>query len=286
MIEIENNYIKSPLNYVGGKYKLLPQILPLFPDNINVFFDMFGGGFNVGINVNAKSVMYNDIQYQIPNLFIYIKYARNVDYLLEEIDNFIKKYNLSRTNKEGYLKAREDYNRSDIKNPMLLYTLICHSFSNQIRFNKHDEFNLPFGKRTFNSKMRDNFIKFCNKIIYGNYDFFSVPFIEIAKGLDIQNCDKEHNFIYCDPPYLNSTASYNENGGWTVNDEKDLLNFLDRVNSNHIKFALSNNLKYENPILKKWINKYNVHYLEYSYKNCNYQKKDKGNDIEILVTNY
>ena len=27
--------IKSCWNYTGGKYKLLPQILPLFPDNIN-----------------------------------------------------------------------------------------------------------------------------------------------------------------------------------------------------------------------------------------------------------
>ena len=50
--------IKSPLNYVGGKYKLLPQILPLFPDNINTFVDLFGGGFNVGINVKANKIIY------------------------------------------------------------------------------------------------------------------------------------------------------------------------------------------------------------------------------------
>ena len=37
----ENNiYVKSPLNYVGGKYKLLPQIIPLFPTNINMFIDV------------------------------------------------------------------------------------------------------------------------------------------------------------------------------------------------------------------------------------------------------
>ena len=50
----KQKYIKSPLNYVGGKHKLLPQILPLFPKNINTFIDLFGGGFNVGINVSAK----------------------------------------------------------------------------------------------------------------------------------------------------------------------------------------------------------------------------------------
>ena len=38
--------IQSPLNYTGGKYKLLPQILPLFPKDIDVFVDLFCGGCN------------------------------------------------------------------------------------------------------------------------------------------------------------------------------------------------------------------------------------------------
>ncbi len=56
-----NTYIKSPLNYVGGKFKLLPSIIPLIPTDLNVFYDLFGGGFNVGINVEAERIVYNDI---------------------------------------------------------------------------------------------------------------------------------------------------------------------------------------------------------------------------------
>lgn len=41
---MKENYIKSPLNYVGGKYKLLNDIIPLFPDKISTFVDFFGGG--------------------------------------------------------------------------------------------------------------------------------------------------------------------------------------------------------------------------------------------------
>ena len=47
--------IKSPLNYTGGKYKLLPQILPYFPNDINTFIDLFAGGCNVGINVKQTN---------------------------------------------------------------------------------------------------------------------------------------------------------------------------------------------------------------------------------------
>ena len=90
----------------------------------------------------------------------------------------------------------------------------------------------------------------------------------------------------CDPPYYNSNATYNENNGWTEQDEKDLLNLLDQLNDKNIKFALSNNFKYNNPFLKEWSKNYNIHYLNYNYNNCNYQKKDKNGDIEVLITNY
>ena len=53
--------IQSPLNYTGGKFKLLPQILPHFPKDIDVFVDLFCGGCNVGINVEANTVIYNDL---------------------------------------------------------------------------------------------------------------------------------------------------------------------------------------------------------------------------------
>ena len=59
---MSNKYIKSPLNYVGGKHKLLPQIEPLFPKEIDTFYDLFAGGGNVGININANKVIFNDIK--------------------------------------------------------------------------------------------------------------------------------------------------------------------------------------------------------------------------------
>lgn len=51
------DFIKSPLNYTGGKYKLLPQLLEIFPKEIDIFVDLFAGGGNVAVNVNAKRRM-------------------------------------------------------------------------------------------------------------------------------------------------------------------------------------------------------------------------------------
>lgn len=277
----ENNiYVKSPLNYVGGKYKLLSQIIPLFPTNINMFIDVFGGGFNVGINANAQKILYNELNSDVVKIIKYL-YDNDTEDCLRQIDMYVGEYSLSKTNSDGYKKLRDNYNLSSDKNPLMLYTLICHAFNYQIRFNSKGEFNMPFGKErsSFNSVLRSKFELFCNQlhqrdIIFSNKDFRF--FSEFNFNHD--------DFLYCDPPYLNSTATYNENNGWNGTDENELLTMLETVN---VKWALSNNFK-TNPNLKKWAEKngFVIHYLNGGYGNCNYHKKDNLGDIEVLITNY
>ena len=107
---------------------------------------------------------------------------------------------------------------------------------------------------------------------------------------DFENVD----FVYADPPYLITCATYNEQGGWNEQDEKDLLKFLDKLHSNYIKFALSNVLRSkgkENSILINWAiknsDKYRVINLNYDYNNSNYQVKNKDSVTEeVLIVNY
>ena len=274
-------YIKSPLNYTGGKYKLLNDILPLFPNDIRTFVDLFGGGFNMGINVDSKFVIYNDIESHIVELMKYL-YAHDTNDLLCEIQCIIDKYSLSKTNAEGFNALRDYYNNEN-QSPIVFYTMICYAFNNQIRFNKNSEYNMPFGKNrsSFNPALKDKFIIFVNELHNKNCKFTNYSFNEF----DFSNLNQS-DFVYCDPPYYNSTATYNENGGWTEKDEINLLCTLDELNSKNIMFALSNNLKYGNDILNEWMCKYTVHYLNANYTNCNYHKINKDKDIEVLITNY
>lgn len=52
----EMGIVKSPLNYIGGKAKLLSQIKSKFPKDFEVFYDVFSGGANVGVNIEAKEI--------------------------------------------------------------------------------------------------------------------------------------------------------------------------------------------------------------------------------------
>lgn len=294
--------VKSPLNYTGGKFKLLPQILPLFPNKIDTFIDLFGGGFNVGINVKANQIIYNDIEKHIVELLNYFKNNEG-NVIIKQIDSLIDKYGLTRTDKYGYeyygcnssegvsrinkkpyLKLREDYNKN--KTPLLFFTTIIFAFSNQIRFNSKGEFNVSVNKRDFNNNIKNNLIRFLNKMKEIEVFFYNEDFTKLKINTLSQN-----DFVYCDPPYLITCANYNENGGWDKNREIELLNLLDSLNYKGVKFALSNVLENKgktNNILKEWAKDYNIHYLNNSYGNCNYHTKDKSNNstTEVLITNY
>ena len=92
MVNID--YLKNPFNYIGGKYKLLPQILPLFPKKIDKFVDLFGGGGEVSLNVNAKQVVYNDKCKPLVNIF------RNLDSkFVDEVKEMIDTYKLNKLSK-------------------------------------------------------------------------------------------------------------------------------------------------------------------------------------------
>ncbi len=285
-VDYHKKYIKSPLNYIGGKYKLLPQLMRYFPTDISTFVDLFSGGFNVGINVKSKKTVCNDINYFIIDLYKEL-YNDSVENILEKINNNIKLYGLSKENENAYKNFRIHYNET--KDPIDLYTLTCYSFNYQFRFNNNREYNNPFGRNRsqFSENMKNNLILFSHKLKNMNVDFSSKEFDKVS----IENLGNE-DFIYCDPPYLITTGSYNDgNRGfkdWKEEEELKLYNFLDKANEKNIKFALSNVIEHkgkQNVLLKEWSKKYKIIYLDNDYSNSSYNTK-KGKSKEVLIINY
>ena len=221
---VQTKLIQSPLNYTGGKYKLLEQILPHFPDEIDTFVDLFCGGCNVGINIDAEKVIFNDNN---PKLLYLHKTFKSLEksVTLDMINDIIEQYGLSRSIENGYdfyncnssaglgeynrkpfMKLRDDFNKKgfDYGYYIMLYVLIVYAFNNQIRFNSKGEFNLPVGKRDFNEKMQAKLCDFIDRLQDGEYTFSCVDFNDIDFSDLTQN-----SLVYCDPPYLITCATYN-----------------------------------------------------------------------------
>lgn len=284
-------YVQSPMNYTGGKFKLLPQIMPLFPKDINTFVDLFCGGCNVGVNVMAKKTVFNDnLTYLIDLYEVFNTIPANS--IVSYLDNTIAEYALTMTNEDGYKNLRNRYNTE--RNPLDLFLLVAYSFNHQIRFNNSHEFNCPFGRErsSFNSRMRCNLYSFIYRLRSINAKFTCTNF----ENYDFEGLG-ESDFVYCDPPYLITTGAYNDGKrgftGWSGSEEKMLLDILSGLNERNVHFALSNVLCHkgrQNEVLINWIetNSFHVFHLTKDYSNSNYHTKnrDRQSTDEVLVTNY
>ena len=304
---MNKSFTVSPLNYIGGKARILDQLLPAFPEHISTFVDMFCGGCNVGINTNADNYIYNDNNRELIGL-LKTFLRLNTDTILRRLDEIVDFYGFSKTkdhnfayyggnsaigvsryNKEPYLRLRHDYNMSARNNQhyIMLYALVVFGFNNQLRFNDRGEFNLPVGKRDFNNVIRHKLEAFVNKLKEQKPLIQSQDF----RKFNIDQLDTE-SLVYLDPPYLISTATYNEGGGWTEKDERDLLVFMEELDKRDIRFVLSNVVEHKgrkNEMLIDWIERHNIEKqgVNMDYSNSNYQVegKDSGT-IEVIVKNF
>lgn len=287
MIMEKHNIISSPMNYIGGKAKLLPQLIPLFPTKINTLYDAFAGGGNIIVNVPAKSYKANDLNDFVIGILDTF-YKKDINSILSEIDAIINKYSLSKENADGFLRLRSDYNAN--KSPLTLYTLICYSFNYQFRFNNNLDYNTPFGRNRshFSDKLKERLISFVNRLQMRDITFSSQYFDEFLLNQKFQTDD----FVYLDPPYLITTGNYNDgNRGfkdWTIKEENRLYDVLKHLDQNGVKWALSNVTEHKgkkNQLLLDFSQHYNLHPLNHSYTNSSYNTS-RTSSKEILLTNY
>ena len=293
-LHLPQKLIKSPFNYIGGKYKILPQILPLFPHKIETFVDVFCGGCNVCVNINAREILANDNLIYLVELVKFLRY-NPIEHTLQEIEHIIYRYNLNKHNTYGYTLLRTDYNSQ--KSPLKLLVLLAFSFNHQIRFNTNHHFNTPFGKNrsSFNPTMEANLIAFIESLQHKNIIFSELDFCEFFANLD--SMQSQDMFVYCDPPYLITQGTYNDGkrgfSGWNEGLESKLLDKLSGLDSKGVYFGLSNVLRHkdkENTILLEWLKGHNfyTHNIQKHYTNASYQAKHKDRlaTQEVFITNY
>ena len=286
-------YIKAPFNYVGGKYKILPQIIPKFPQHINTMVDVFGGAFNVGINTNADYYVYNDMITPLVTLQKHF-YSNNVDDIIGYIHSRIDEYELTKNDKVSFNKFRDDYNNEEWKHPLDLYILMSFSFNYSARWNNKGEYNSSHGtnRSTYSKTLEKRLIKYISnlqekKVSFNNKDFTQINYTKLTSD----------DFVYFDPPYLLSTANYNDGNrgfkNWTILQEKQLYNILEHLTDDGISWGLNNMITHKNQNnhhLSRFINdnkdNLNVYVMDNNFNNSNYNLKDKNTDtIELYITN-
>lgn len=295
---------RSPLFYVGDKYKLMPEIKKYMPEYINNYIEPFVGGGSSFLNVKARHYFVNDIDSYIINIHKELyKYSNDKEHFFDKVFKLINKYNLScsynghlvpenlkkqykktyyaKYNKEQYLNLRNDYNKN--KNDILkLYLLLIYGFNHMTRFNLKGEFNLPVGNVDFNSNVYNSLNYYFDYIQKIDINYYNMDYKEFVNSIIIGKND----YVLLDPPYLISQSEYNKL--WNEEHEKELCNFLDELNERGIRFGITNLIYHKgnkNEIFDKWSKKYYVHEISSNYISFN-NNTIKNNSKEVFVTNY
>lgn len=301
---MHNKIKRSPLFYVGDKYKLMKQLIGLFPKEIDNFYEPFVGGGTVFLNIQANKYYLNDNDKNLVSIHRFlIGSSDNSDLFFKNIEKIIKKYHLSRSykediipallkkewkktyfarfNKEGYEKLKVCVNKNIKNDPLILYILLIYGFNRMLRFNGGGKFNLPVGNVDFNKNVANALVGYFNFVKDKKIILSSKDFRNYFTGREYTKND----FVYLDPPYLITASEYNKH--WDKKAELDLLKMADELNKKGVKFALSNVTHYngsKNDLLIDWMKKYKVHKIESNY--INYHNNGKKQIKEVLITNY
>lgn len=298
------NVNRSPLFYVGDKYKLINEIKAYFPSDIRHFVEPFVGGGSVYLNVDAADYYLNDINREVIKLHEMLNsYVGKEQTFFDEIWNIVDEYGLSCSaredrvsddlkakfvktyfaeyNRKGFLKLREDFNTKYRNNYLMLYVLLIYGFNRMIRFNRAEHYNLPVGNVDFNQNTMEALHKYFALNLVKKTFWFSLDFEAFLNNIELS----EEDLVYLDPPYLITFSEYNKL--WNEETERRLLNLLDQLSLQNIRFAISNVTHYKgnvNTTFLKWSEHYYIHSIKSNY--ISYHDNTIKNFSEILVTNY
>ena len=295
---------RSPLFYVGDKYKLYPKIRKYFPKTINRFIEPFTGGGSVFLNVNANEYLLNDIDTNVVNIHQFLmEQSENPKAFFDSVFEIIQEYNLSHSyikdivpqelkdewiktyyakfNKDGFDKLKADYNSSNEKNILHLYLLLIFGFNRMLRFNSKGEYNLPVGNVDFNKNTETALHDYFRLTKQKNIQFFNLDFLDFFRQIEFQ----EDDFVYLDPPYLITFSEYNKL--WNEETEKRLLDFLEWLDTQNVKFAVSNVSHYKGKVNQQfleWSKQHNSFDIKSNY--ISYHDNSNKEFKEVLITNY
>lgn len=246
--------IKYLVRWVGGKNRLIPEIDKRIPKDINVQYDTYvepfvGGGsvmFHILNNYNFKKIYVNDKNKELINLYLAIKnFPKEMVDKIEKLDLKYLSLDVSKK-KEMYHLIRKNYNRIKLKDEKiniekanLLMFLMRMCFNGVYRVNKKGEFNTSIGSfltRSFRKITKEEIFAISEQL--ENVIFFSKDFSEL------EDLISDKTFFYLDPPYLPETDKpehirYTPDG-FSIDEQKRLKEFINKINLKGGKFILSN----------------------------------------------
>lgn len=208
---ISTHSLKPPLKWAGGKRWLVPHLKPLWePYSRQRLVEPFSGGLAVTLGLMPDKALLNDINVHLINFFKWVQKGLNIRLFLKNDKDLYYSY---RKEFNALIKKGQENSREAAE---LFYYLNRTGYNGLCRFNRKDEFNVPFG-RYKNINYSSEFAS--HSAVFKQWEFTCTDFAEISLS--------ENDFIYADPPYDVEFTGYSKDG-FSWEDQVRLVKWLVR----------------------------------------------------------
>jgi DNA adenine methylase len=224
------------IQWVGGKKRLLEDIINFIPKKYNSYHELFLGGGALLFKLNHNTCYINEINHNLIHLYkTIIEFPEEFIFEILKLEDNYNSLDFEEK-KKMYYELREEYNI--IKNDNTLRVASLFIFLNRTcynsvyRENKKGGYNVPFGN---------------GKNI--SFDIANIRNVSLyLKDLNIYNNDfkenikfiKKNDFVYMDPPYYNTFNSYHKTT-WTNENSLEVLHIFKELTNREVAVILSNN---------------------------------------------
>lgn len=217
------NSLPAIIKWSGSKRSQAKDIVSFFPDNVETYYEPFLGSGSILGTFSPKGAICGDVCDPLIKLWKLIQ--KDPEVVSKE---YKKRWDRLQKEKHLYFyKVRNDFNKIKSPHDFLFLTRTC--VNGLIRFNKKNEFNNSFhhSRKGIHPSRLEKIIFLWSPIIK-SYKFYTTDYLKLtekATGRD---------FIYLDPPYLNTRGRY-----FGKIDFERFISYLEGLNKRKIKFALS-----------------------------------------------
>ena len=270
-----------PFKTQGIKTKLISLIREkACIDESIVWIEPFMGSGIVGLNVAPCRAVFADLNPHIINFYNCLKSGEITP---DMVAVFLGKEGaiLAKKGGEHYYDVRERFNRDHCPLDFLFLNRSC--FNGMIRFNRQNDFNVPYGhkperfSKAYITKITNQVRHFEFMLRQNDWTFVNQPFEETIAMAD------DNSFIYCDPPYIGRHVDYYDS--WDEEQEKLLYYCLEKSGAKYMLSTWDHNMYRENTYVKTLWNGCSKATQEHFY-HVGAKEKNRNPMVEALLMNY
>ena len=270
-----------PFKTQGIKTKLVPLIkstVDIAPDT--VWVEPFMGSAVVGLNLAPRNAVFADLNPHIVCFYNHLK-ARTIT--ADMVRAYLEEQGALLAEKDGehYYLVRERFNREH--NPLDFLFLNRSCFNGMIRFNRSNEFNVPYGHKpqrfakAYVTKIVNQVRHFEQALADNNWVFLCQSFEDTIAMAG------EDAFIYCDPPYIGRHVDFFDS--WDEEQEQQLKDCLFTSGARFMLSTWDRNQYRENPYISTlWDGCSKITQEHFYFVGA--KEENRNAMTEALLTNY